>query len=165
MKTIPLNHDTKRVCIVDDDDYEELMKYKWCVTHYQKSTLHYATRSFTIASKSETHPHRIPKSISMHRQLMKPGKRLVVDHIDGNGLNNQRKNLRILTQRQNLLNRHCKQKHSFHGVSQSANGRWNAHIGVGGIKYNLGQYDTEQMASCVYMKHVEIADYVQSLMK
>lgn len=166
MKTISFTNDTKMVCVVDDVDYKRMCRYKWHVTHNYNGTLHYASRSFTIASRSKKpKPCRISKTISMHRQLMKPGRWLVVDHIDGNGLNNQRCNLRVVTTRQNLINRHRPQRHALHGVSQSTTGRWYAQICVGGIHYNLGQYDTEQIASDVYMKHTRIADYVQSLMK
>jgi hypothetical protein len=80
-----------KFAIVDAADYERLSRCKW--TASRCGVKRYAARK----SKGRT--------ILMHRELMDPPKGMDVDHIDGNGLNNTRSNLRICTRRQNLCNR------------------------------------------------------------
>ncbi len=77
-----------KVTLVDDEDYEYLMKNSWC---YQNPG--YAAR-------------RKNKSIElMHRVIMKAKKGEQVDHIDMNRLNNQKENLRIVNNSQNGMNK------------------------------------------------------------
>ena len=75
----------------------------------------------------------------MHQAVMgtfRHPKRWVVDHIDGNGLNNQRANLRRCTHGQNMLNRKKRKAGSsqYFGVSRSGN-QWQARIEVNGVTY------------------------------
>lgn len=79
------------VAQVDDEDYELLNRYKW----YAKvnSTIYYAARGCGN-----------PNNKLMHRMIMNPPNDMVVDHLDGNGLNNQRYNLKVCTQSQNCRN-------------------------------------------------------------
>jgi len=96
MKQIKLNGKYGSVignyALVDDEDYEELSKYKWhCLNN--NYTLYVATKQNNT-------------SILMHRLILKiVDKKLVVDHKDHNGLNNQRNNLRVVTGTQNQANR------------------------------------------------------------
>jgi hypothetical protein len=87
-----------KVAIVDDEDYEYLNQWKWCLRGTGLGKF-YAIRGFSKSKKSN-----IKGSISMHRQLMQPKIGFVIDHLDGNTLNNQKNNLRICTQSQNLNN-------------------------------------------------------------
>src|SRR5690349_13550488 len=96
MKIIPLTQG--KVTLVDDADYEELSKFKWCAVKHNRNF--YASRSQYLGyvnGKMKT------KSIFMHRLLLKPDKGFVVDHLDGDGLNNQRYNIRSVTHRTNIL--------------------------------------------------------------
>lgn len=80
----------------------------------------------------------VPK-IYLHRLLTgaKPGQE--VDHIDGNGLNNQRANLRICSRSTNMLN----MKNPYRGVSlYKKTGRWAAYIKVNYVKQHLGYFST-----------------------
>lgn len=81
--------------LVDDEDYEHLSKMRWGVSG-KSARRQYA---FTGVGKG--------RSLSMHRYLLglKPHNPLRVDHKDGNGLNNQRSNIRIATQSQNGCNK------------------------------------------------------------
>lgn len=81
---------------VDDEDFEELNKYKWCAGEIKG--IWYAYRG-----KREG---LIVKRISMHRLIMKAEKRWdIVDHINHDGLDNRKINLRIVTNSENLRNR------------------------------------------------------------
>lgn len=81
-----------KVALVDDEDYEELAQYKWCVTHYG-----YAVRSgWSIRPGS---------MILMHREIMGNPVDREIDHINGDKLDNRQSNLRIVTKRQNLFNK------------------------------------------------------------
>lgn len=80
--------------IVDDADYNLLNKTKW-------STI---TANTTCYAHGK--PTRNEKSISMHRFIMGNPHGLEIDHINGNGLDNRRENLRIGTHKQNMQNIH-----------------------------------------------------------
>jgi hypothetical protein len=74
--------------LVDNEDYNELSKYNWCFNGG------YAKRG----TSKKGH-------FKMHRVILKAKKGHEIDHIDGNGLNNQKINLRIATRTQNQMNR------------------------------------------------------------
>jgi hypothetical protein len=112
IRYIPLTQG--EVAMVDAEDYEELSKYKWYVTRHGGNK--YACRC--------------GKRILMHRVIMKPPRGMVVDHIDGNGLNNRRCNLRICTHAQNACNRRRTGGRSgFRGVEPKGNGKYAAIVG------------------------------------
>lgn len=96
------------------------------------------------------------KTVLMHHAILgKPiGKSMVVDHIDGNGLNNLRSNLRIVSQRVNSLNNHRKRvKSAYHGVHYfKGRKRPYSKIKVGNKEIYLGQFDNEEDAHMAYQK-------------
>lgn len=98
MKKIPLAN-TAIVTLVDDQDYGMLVKYKW---HRARgaNTL-YAART---GSKNETSGR---SKVLMHRQILDPNylEQCDIDHINRNGLDNRRSNLRFATRSENMLNR------------------------------------------------------------
>ena len=79
-----------KFAIVAASDYERLNKYKW--TASKVGGTWYARRQ----SRGKT--------IFMHREILHAPAGLLVDHIDGNGLNNHPRNLRLCTHRQNAYN-------------------------------------------------------------
>lgn len=79
--------------LIDEEDYELLLKYNWGADR-QKTGGHY------VVSRPKN-----SKRIYMHRLLMNCPEGMIVDHIDGNKLNNRKSNLRICTTRQNSQNR------------------------------------------------------------
>ena len=96
----------------------------------------------------------------MHREIMQPPQGMVIDHADGNGLYNRRRNLRICTRTQNSQNsfRRWKGKKSrFRGVNPRG-GKWEARFHYAGKEYYLGLYDSEVEAAMVRdRKAVELA--------
>lgn len=118
---------------VDAADYEELSKYNWYAL--RKGSTFYAAR------------RRGGKIVFMHREIMKPPKGLVVDHIDHNTLNNRRSNLRVCTEPQNLANRKPRGGSSqFIGVHRHED-KWLAGISSGGKFFYLGAFDDEIAAA------------------
>ena len=83
----------KEWAIVDAADFASVNQYKW-----KKHSKGYAYRF-------ERDSDGVNKMILMHRQIMQPGKGLVVDHINHDPLDNTRVNLRVCTQGQNTKNR------------------------------------------------------------
>lgn len=97
------------------------------------------------------------KCIYLHRLLMQPALHEIVDHKDGNPLNNCRYNLRVTTQANNCLNRAPnKDKLLSKGVSIRPNGMYRARITVDGITYSLGDFTNELEAAKAYDKEAKI---------
>ena len=72
------------------------------------------------------------------------------DHIDGDGLNNVRSNLRSCTQAQNGLNRSAKAGKRFKGVYQHRSGRFYAQIAIHGIVSSSKPFGTVEEAARAY---------------
>ncbi len=136
VRYIPLTQG--KFAIVDAADYERLSRYKWC-----------ATRSGRKWYACRRHKGRM---IFMHRFLMNPPKGMVVDHIDGGGLNNRRGNMRICTQQQNIYNSRPKGKTSkYKGVTWDKNRRqWIVLIRYEGRSILVGRFDDEIEAAKAY---------------
>lgn len=132
--------------VVDDEDYEQLSKYRWHAQPRRRTT--YAITTFHMSEKSS--------SISMHRMIMKPPSKLEVDHIDSNGLNNQRSNLRLATRSQNMRNTRVFKKNQssrYRGVVRRNRKKpWQVQIRVRGKKIYIGSYATEKEAARAYNK-------------
>jgi hypothetical protein len=127
---------TKGLCaIVDAEDYEEVSQYKW------SAHINGANRYAVRCNKG--------KRLAMHRFIMKPPKGMVVDHIDGNGLNNRRSNLRICTAQQNQCNRKPRGRTSrFKGVRyRKEQGKYVAAIMSRGELIHIGCFDDEEEAA------------------
>jgi hypothetical protein len=129
--------------IVDADDYEKLAKDDWY--------------SMEKSCKGKYYAGRIGggKIASMHRVIMNAPAGVCVDHIDGNGLNNRKSNLRLASSSQNNCNRKAFSNRSskYKGVSR-AKGRtkWRASICYQGLKENLGYFKNEEDAARAYDK-------------
>jgi len=90
------------------------------------------------------------KITPMHRLIMECPDGLFVDHIDGDGFNNHRSNLRICTHQENMRNRHSTCGASrFKGVTRHGSG-WRARINVGGKKVAIGTFRSECEAAKAY---------------
>lgn len=89
-------------------------------------------------------------SVYLHRWLLDAQEDMVADHINGNGLDNRRKNLRGITQPQNVQNRrhnHIHNKSGERGVWWDAKRQsWLAYLTVGGRRTVLGRYEHHEDA-------------------
>lgn len=133
-----------KTALVDDTDFEQVSKHKWFCHHIGGNF--YAER---MIPKSENSGKRTYQS--MHQFLFPSS--LQIDHEDGNGLNNQRYNLRDASNPQNGANRK-KQKSTvskFKGVSwENPRECWRAELTVEGCRVFLGRYESEEDAAHVY---------------
>ncbi len=138
IRYIPLTRG--KFAIVDAADYERLSKYKWLANGDEHRGFYAARR---VGSRL----------VLMHRVIMNPPEGMVVDHIDGNGLNNRRNNLRLCTQKQNSRNSAPSRRSSsrFKGVYFNKRTRkWIATIGYNGKTIHLGSFEDEVEAAKAY---------------
>lgn len=94
------------------------------------------------------------RALLLHREILAPPKGMEVDHIDGDGLNNRRSNLRICTHQQNLMNRPPipGSRSKFKGVSTTGrrSEKWCAYICPDNKKIHLGTFGSEIDAARAY---------------
>lgn len=158
-KEIRLSQD--KVAIVDDDDFEWLNQWKWCALK--------SGRTF-YASRGVWDPEtRKVKAISMHRLVMgnprysRTGPTISVDHINGNGLDNRKENLRLVDRIQQAINRPTRvdnktgQKGVYRLKLRNKDGKvfyekWRAQIKWDGRRISLGVYDRIEDAIMAYKK-------------
>lgn len=125
----------KYFAIIDECDIG-LMRLRWSVL-IQKNTCYAA---------HYTHENGKKVAISMHRMIMGAGPAEEIDHIDGNGLNNRRSNLRRGTHSQNQCNQRKRSSNTsgFIGVTWYQRYRkWRA----GFRRVFIGYFDTPQEAA------------------
>ena len=144
MKTIPLTQG--KVALVDDEDFEWLNQWKWFA---QKSKQTYYAQRHVWKGKGEK-----KEVICMHRLILGCKKGQITDHINGNGLDNRRGNLRIVTYLQNSWNRR-----KISGATSKYKGvhwhrwiqKWAATIGKGKNYSRFCQYfSSEREAAKAY---------------
>jgi len=139
------------VALVDDEDFEWLNQWKWSLQMKGKAksdglVVFYAARTVWITKTKQVH-------ISMHRTIMKADiyPNLQIDHIDRNGLNNQKSNLRFVNRSQNLMNKgkrnNCSLK--YKGV-YLCSGKWRSLIRANGKRISLGMFMCEVEAARAY---------------
>lgn len=141
MMTVPL-HGKKargRVALVDDEDYDLVMQYRWHVHEVDRGP---GRRPDGPYARTAFGPGGRQTFVRMHRLLM-PGVKFI-DHADGNGLNCQRHNLRPVTRQLNGANGRKQvgaTSSSFKGVGWYKAGRkWRAAIYISGRSRHLGYF-------------------------
>jgi len=157
MKEIKLSQTGKNrgkyVALVDDEDFEYLNQFKWCVEKHKNT--YYARRIIILENNTRM-------LILMHRVIMKDSNEFGVDHKDHNGLNNQKSNLRMATRSQNGVNRSSHGKVKYLGVSIHVNKgykriKYMSCITLNGEYYYLGVFDSAEDAAYAYdMKAKEL---------
>lgn len=136
-KTIKLTQDKE--VIVDAEDYEKFNVFKW---YY---SVGYANR--------DTRTKDGGRVISMHRELMNAGDNEMVDHINGNTLDNRKENLRFCTKSTNAMNRGIpsNNKTGYKGVHYyKAYKNYQAYISCNKKRINLGYFKTAEEAAIAY---------------
>lgn len=85
------------------------------------------------------------QNLYLHNLIASPGDGLIADHIDGDGLNNRRSNLRCVTYSKNQRNHRVREGKNI--TWDSARRKWQVRIRVGGKTRHIGRYDTLAAAS------------------
>ncbi len=146
MKEIKLTRG--KVALVDDEDYEFLMQWKWYTSAVRCGDLFYA---YNRGSFNEDGKRPL---IIMHRLILGiTDKKILVDHKNHNGLDNRKGNLRQCSYSQNSTNRRKMPAISskYLGVSKIKN-KWRAHFTKNNKQIFLGYFDNEVDAALAYDK-------------
>jgi hypothetical protein len=139
MKEIPLTQGFKTQ--IDDEDYEWLIQFKWFAS--KERNVYYCN----------THERGTDRILRMARLIMNAPKGYIVDHIDNNGLNNQRSNLRLCTPIQNSRNRRksTSKTSKYKGVCWDKYKKmWFCCIMLNRKQIRLGYFEAEISAALTY---------------
>lgn len=126
------------VALVDDEDTELVGKYKWVSRRERCGRTFYVQRNVILEDGRRT-------TQQLHQLIMGA---VGVDHINRNGLDNRRSNLRLATPSQNAANSGPRSG-SYKGVTQRQ-ARWRAQIRIDGHNMQIGTYDTPEDAARAY---------------
>lgn len=120
---------------VDDADFDRVSRYYWAMDR----------KGYVRTSIRKKH-------MSLHRLVMNAQPGQIVDHIDGDKLNNSRSNLRFVTHRQNKQNTpaHKDSLTGVKGVCPLPNGRYHAQICINGKQISIGRFVTIRAAAEAY---------------
>ena len=129
--------------IIDAADVPLISAWNW-TTVVGRSNI-YAFRSYWADKNKRT--------LYLHRAIMGEPEGFQVDHINGNGLDNRRANLRLATGSQNQHNRGANLHNTsgFKGVTWHKEAqKWQAQVALGGKNKYLGRYNTAEAAHAAY---------------
>jgi len=135
-----------RFAKISPQDAELILRYKWKVASTR-------TRTHTTYYAYTRECGRKGRRIKMHRLILAAPDNVHVDHINGDGLDNRRENLRPVTPQQNQANsrKHIAGASRFKGVAWSKPAKkWRAYINVGRKQQHLGLFDEEIAAARAY---------------
>ena len=128
--------------LVDDEDFDALNALRWHINWNAAGKNCYATRRKKVDGKW---------TLSlMHREIINAPLGSVTDHINGNGLDNRRCNLRICSQAENARNRRKSKKTPLFKGIQRLRSEWRAQIGHDGKTHHLGRFKTAEEAARAY---------------
>jgi hypothetical protein len=130
------------VALVDDSDYDWLNQWKWHA-HKNGPWGWYAVHNYWEGNKC--------LSLRMHRLVAGTPDGYYTDHVNGNGLDNRRANLRICTHAQNQQNRRRdrdQRSSNYKGVYKINDHRWRVRVtDSNGVRVHIGYFCTEQVAA------------------
>ena len=138
MREIPLSRGL--VALVDDEDFERLSKFKW-----------YASPAYAVRNGKDADGKAM--QIRMHREILNAKPDQEVDHVNRNGFDNRRENLRLCSHAENVRNRSSYKNNSsgFKGVSfHKGTGKWQARIRIDERLQHLGVHATAEEAARAY---------------
>ncbi len=126
--------------LIDDQDYEIVSKYKW----------YFDLGKYASANSPMVHGKR-GRTIRMHRLVMNAPEGMEIDHINGDGLDNRKSNLRCCTHAENIHNAKMRKDNTSGYFGVKRNGKnWCAVIHINMKKINLGTYKTKEEAAVAY---------------
>lgn len=137
----------KLYATIDLEDLEKVksLPNKWC------AKLQKETQTFYVYGRCKGLNNN--KQIHLHRWIMNPSDDLVVDHIDCNGLNNKRENLRVVEQSVNLINRRKVNSATGFKYIYKHENKYTVNVRRNGKQHYLGRFDTIREAKDELLKH------------
>ncbi len=129
-----------KVALIDEDDFNLVGNLRWCAS--QNGQNWYAMRALPRNGRRQLHQR-------MHHLIL--GKSLI-DHINGNGLDNRRENLRIASNRENCFNQRKRAGSStYKGVCfDIESDKWLVQIQVNGKRKKIGRFKNEVEAALAW---------------
>ena len=123
--------------LIDDEDYEKVSKYTWRI-HHDKSNKKYCITNICINGKKTT--------LKLHRFLMglENGDKRMINHIDWDGLNNQKSNLEICDQKYNLQSINTKKNFGCIIIDKDRSKKYRACVSINKKKYSKRFYTKEE---------------------
>ncbi len=131
------NSKIKGYALVDDEDFEWLNRWKWCMSKNNGYAIH------------DINTKKLKERIRMHRLILDTPQGMLTDHINGDKLDNRRSNLRICTMKENTRNRRMSKKNTsgYKGVRwHKRNKKWMVVI----KEKHIGQFNNKIDAAKVY---------------
>jgi hypothetical protein len=135
------------VAWVDDLDYESVAKFKWHAQLSSDGLRWYAARNIPADNA------RGRKTQQLHRLILDLTEVEQIDHVDGDGLNRRRKNIRPATRSQNQMNRAAPANNTsgYKGVTlNKKDQKWWAQLNVAGKRTLIGRFNTAREAALAY---------------
>jgi hypothetical protein len=145
MKTIPLTRG--KVALVDDEDFEWLNRFKWCA--HKVGNRWEATREFNLhATNGDSRSYHMTMAVF----LIGTNRKLRIDHVNRNSLDNRKSNLRWATSGQNSVNWWREKSNRYgRGVFKNKYGTFQAHIKPKiDEHYHLGSFKNAKDARDAY---------------
>jgi len=164
----------KFTVLIDAEDWEKISQHKWhmrrnknqngwCDQYYVRTMIPMPEgKWYTYKNKDGSdYKHKQQGSVQLHRFLMDPPSDMVVDHINGDTLDNRRSNLRICTRIENFRNRKRSKNNTsgYKGVHYAQKTKdmineltkpWIARLSLVGKRLYLGNYSTPEEAGRAY---------------
>lgn len=134
MKRIPLTKG--KFALIDDEDFSSISRWNWSIT---------STRYYLYAHRRDGR-----RLVKMHRFILSAPTNKVVDHINGNGLDNRKINLRLCSPAENARNqrKHKNNVSGFRGVSWcKREKKWVAYVAKDGVKKFVGYFKNKKLAA------------------
>lgn len=120
--------------LVDDENYNYLIQWKWTYNKRSKRPLRYDVKT--------------KKTVYMHREILIAKKGEEVDHMNRDGMDNRKENLRKITHQQNMFNRGAVKKR-YKGIWRRKE-KWNACIKKNNKTTHLGSFFSKEEAAMAY---------------
>jgi hypothetical protein len=149
MKKIEINSPKygQHFVLVDDEDYDLVKNYTWRLLKQPNSRTMYAITNVRLNNKYHT--------TRIHRLIMNclDNPEIDIDHIDGNGLDNRKCNLRFATKSQNQMNKRGKRSGLYKGITfDKSRNKYLVSIVRNGKRKHVGRFDTKIEAAIAYDK-------------
>lgn len=133
---------------IDKETYVKLEldgMLKWQIQKVGKKVYAVRTKHLGISHRVNGKIRYKYAKLYLHRYVMGFPDNMMIDHINGDPLDNRKSNLRIATARVNCKNKNfnLNKTHTYIGVAKSKGSTWTSQAQIGGVHFNVGYFDSE----------------------